>query len=182
MDPSKTIKEAKDHLKAMTEKGKYATCPCCSQRVAIYKRRINANAARALILLLNKSELKPEEIAFGIGFHPPFLHIQQIFSDYGLRATAMDYIQLARFGLIEKSKEKAPEDKKDSGMWKLTFKGYSFAMGNITIPEHVIVYDNKSIAWSEKQVTILECLKKKFKYSDIIDYGYISYSRVRETV
>jgi hypothetical protein len=170
------LRDAKNYLKEKTEKGKSAKCPCCNQLVAVYKRRINANAARALILIFNHSGYKTKmEIGNNLG---PFLHIQQVFAQEGLRATAMDYIQLSRFGLIEKSKEKAADGKKDSGMWRITRNGVMFCLGYLSIPEYVLVYDNKNIGASDKLVKINQCLKNKFDYKEILNRDYLQYATV----
>ena len=172
-----TIEEAKTYIAANAPK-KGCSCPACGQYVKHYKRRLNANAAKALILIYNISMSRPdlfspeEENKYG------FIHIQNEFSkQFKLRATGMDYIQLPRWGLIEKK----PEDKvsatkkedrykpKHSGFWRITPKGVNFALKRSTLPEYCIVFDNRTIGWGEKQINIEQALGKKFSYQEVIN-------------
>lgn len=166
-----TILEAKAYLKNQTEQGKGYKCPACAQFVQVYKRKINANAARSLILMFNESAKYEED------YHKPWkwIHIQKMFAEKGLRATAMDYIQLSRFRLIEKSKEPAKDGKKDNGIWRLTPEGAGFALNRNTIPAYALVYNNKTIGWANAKVKITECLKEKFKYDEIINRNFLQY-------
>lgn len=152
-----TILECKRFLEDKKSQGKGAQCPCCEQLVKVYKRSINALSARSLLhimkITVNENEIIP-------------LHIQKTFANGKKLATGLDYIQLKRFGLIEPTEEE--------GFYKITKQGIAFCLGYATIPKYALVYNNKTIMYSDSNVTVQECLKKKFNYEEIIDSSYKS--------
>lgn len=156
--------QIKKYIKRILEEKGECKCPVCKQNIQVYKRKITANSAKALIIILNNSTLNDD-----VG---NYIHIQKLFEKHNMRATAMDYIQLSRFGLIEKSNEEV-EGKKDSGFWRVTKLGVLFVLGKVNIPAYATVYNNRTIAYSEDKVYIWGCLKKKFIYEEILNYDYL---------
>ena len=165
-----TIEEAKEYIRIGSKSNKGVICPCCEQFVKVYKRKITSAAAKALMLLiqetvrLNKftNELVYSEV-----------HIQDFFAGIGLRATAMDYIQLERFGLIQKvpddRTEKEKKEIKNVGLYFVTDRGYKFATNQIAIEKYHYVLNNKSIGVSKvDKVRVYECLKEKHTYADLM--------------
>ena len=79
----------------------------------------------------------------------------------------MDYIQLARFDLIEESvTATSVEGAKSSGMWKITKLGIAFLKGEYSVPEYVNVYNNKTIEYSSTLKKITE-ITKSFNYKEL---------------
>lgn len=153
----KTIQEAKLYLRANFRKG--CKCPCCNQRVQVYRRSINLNMVKALCYIYSISLKKGVE----------YIHVQKEFAELGLRATGMDYIQLARFGLISESTTETPnEGIKSSGMWKITQSGILFLNGKCSVPDYVDVYDNKTIGFSST-VKRIDQITKTFNYKELFN-------------
>jgi hypothetical protein len=168
-----TIDDAKQYVAINSKNNKGVTCPCCQGFVKVYKRRITKNAVRALGIILKAAHMEFEVTPY-IRFK--YIHIQEVFSKLGLRATAMDYIQLERFGLIEKQidertkQEKA--DKKDIGMWKPTELGYDFFCNRATIPKYIMVLNNEEVGRSIINISVTQCIKDRHIYEEIMKtYG-----------
>jgi len=143
----KTINEAKLYLKNNFEKG--ATCPCCDQFVKAYKRIFNNNMARALALIYTLSN-KGEK----------YIHVQKEFQILKLRATTMDYIQLERWKMIKPHPS-------ITGYWTITEIGILFLTDKYKAASFVLVYNNKTYAYSSEIVSIKEVIKIKFSYEDL---------------
>ena len=146
----KTINEVKDYLKKNFEQG--TTCPCCGQFVKAYKRSFNANMARALALI-NKLSNQGKN----------YIHVQKEFQKYKLRATSMDYIQLERWNMIK-------PDTDNNGYWTITSIGISFLENKIQVADFVLVYNNKTYAYSSKNIYLKDIIYKKFSYEELFNF------------
>lgn len=162
-----TIEDAKTYVQAVAHTNDGGTCPCCGSYVKVYKRTINKNAITALAIIIKHSfKVVENKIEFN------YIHIQEVFSKLGMRATSMDYIQLERFGLIEEMPDtRSKEEKKllkNIGMWRPTMRGYDFFIGKVYIEKYHYVYNNETIKKSIKHVHVTDCFKERFKYTDIL--------------
>ena len=154
----KTIKEEKARLrKVVLVEKKQTVCGCCGQKVQLYKRTFNGNMARALALIYKLA-------------NKDYIHVQKEFSKLNLRATSMDYIQLSRWKMIESKPNPKDPDKKDSGLWRITDYGIQFLNKSIKVPAFVYVYDNKTHSYSTLEVSIIDIIDKKFKYSELFNF------------
>ena len=132
VDDNTTLGEAKAHLMANIDAG--TPCPCCNQRVQLYRRRLRANHARFLVDLVRLST--PEE---------PWVHYRRCFF------RGRDYNFLPDFGLAETGPT-------GSGLWRPTQLGVSFVTDDARVPAWVGIYNNTLISRSEETVTIHHCL------------------------
>ena len=175
----KTIIEAKAHLKKNASKG--VACPVCDQYVRIYMRKLNSGMA---LFLIGLYKLYMENRGYDpIGFHPvnsvfrgapifppdKFYQNKEVFEIMNLKLTSLDYSVLKHFNLIEPRISET--GKKDSGYWKLTYKGKDF-IGYIgtppTSPKHVFLYNNKRQGFSDETITIKEALGSKFDFDELM--------------
>lgn len=98
-----------------------------------------------------------------------FIHVQQKFSEMGIRATSLDYIQLARWGFIEpKSSDRDPQAD-DAGFWRITNTGKYFVQGITTAPRDVYVYNNHTEKWGIELTDIHKALGTKFDYQQLLN-------------
>lgn len=144
-----TVREVKEFLSANANGG--CLCPCCHQLVRVWKHSINSSLARTLIRMY----------AIG-GVQRDYVHIMRdihLSTMYGI---------LRYWGLIEPKDESALDDKKASGMWKLTETGASFVKRQTTVPKHILVYNDQVYKRSPDTVSIVECLGKKFSYAELM--------------
>jgi hypothetical protein len=159
INDNSTIGEAKEHLVRHSKEG--VGCPLCSRFVKIYPRTLNAGMCKSLILVYQLTKrLKPEN---------GWLHIQREFTNnYKLNATAMDYIQLERWDLIEEMMELGDDKKKNVGYWRINKKGIDFIFKKISLPKKVYVLRNETLKFSENMVFITEVSGKGFNYWEMM--------------
>lgn len=155
METSKTIKEAKEFLRANFEKG--VDCPCCNQFVKLYKRKLNSGMAKTLIRIYKES-------GDGEKWIPVKEFLRQKKYHNGHDWTLLKYWDL----LIEKPKDENTQTK-NSGFWKITEKGKSFVENKINLPDRVFIYNNRVLGFSDKEVNIKHCLGAKFNYNEILN-------------
>lgn len=79
-----TIVEAKEYINTNMDKG--CCCPCCNQKVKLYKRPVNATMASILINLSKISLID-------------FVHSSKLYEGFGRLGT--DFPQLKHWHLIE---------------------------------------------------------------------------------
>ena len=152
-----TLQEAKEYLRENFTKG--SNCPCCSQFVKLYKRKLASTPSRMLIKLNY----------LGDGWH----HVSKLVKGISLTGSN-DFSKLAYWQLIEE-KQNTDEDKKTSGFWRITTKGVLFVENKIKIPSHVFIFNGKKMfsvgnrGFSDKTINIVDCLGKKFSYNELMN-------------
>lgn len=145
-----TLEEAKEFLRDNWEKG--TKCPCCGQRVKLYKRALYGTIAADLIRLyhLDQSE-----------FH----HIGAITSQN--RSGGGDFAKLTYWGFVEEAKKTDPK-KRTSGMWKITERGVYFVENRLIVLSHAQIYDGKLLGLTGSPVNIKDVLGEKFNYEELM--------------
>lgn len=147
--------ELRAEVMAQIEDG--ITCPCCGQYCRLYKRKLNAPMACALIwLVLRKTDTKKDWIN---------IHESPLFQG---RRVGGDFAKLEHWRLIE-SKLNEDETKRCSGLWRPTEKGVAFVEKRITVPAKVHLYNNVIHGWSEEHITIIDALGEKFDYGELMN-------------
>lgn len=153
-----TLKEARQYLKENYEKG--CKCPLCKQNVKLYKRKLNSGMA---IFLMGLYWLHKNDKLQG-GFYRNSMVLEY----RNIVASSLDYSVLKHFGLIEE-RINAENNKKNSGYWRLTEKGFSFVKGEITVPMRVHLYNNEVQGFSEEHTTIQQALGDNFDYDELMN-------------
>lgn len=153
-----TLGEAQNFIVDGMHEAGGVLCPCCNQRVKLYKRSLNSSMARMLIALSK------------INNGRDWTYIEDWREQSGLTLNGGgDYGKLAYWELIQQKELEPHVDKGASGLWRITSKGIDFVNKNIKVPSHVLIYNNEIMGWSDKQVDITHCLGKKFSYDEIMD-------------
>jgi len=148
-----SLRDAKEWLRQRVEKG--VDCPCCNQLAKVYTRKLYASMAAALLFFYKNFE--------STEWHSK----AQLIARSGSLATTFgggDFAKLAYWGLIDDD----DPAKRTSGLWQITGRGGRFVRREITVPSHIRLYDGKCLGFSEEQVTIDQCLGKKFNYSELM--------------
>jgi hypothetical protein len=154
----KTLVEARHQFKsAIKDKG--ANCPCCGRWGKINGYQITSTQVRGMIWML-KNFRKNEWI--DLGKAPKWV----------LRSKSM--ATLHHWGLLESKPKNKDEDKRSSGLWRLTQQGRDFVYRRITMPKYAFVFDNKLIKVSKEQVDAVQALGKKFSYEELMSTRYRS--------
>lgn len=149
------IEEAKQYLRDNWEDG--IECPCCHQNVKLYKRKINTGMCLFLIELYKLNQQEQKSYFAG-----------DILNNIKSGTKSLDYSVMKWWGLII-SEKNYDETKKRSGYWILTEKGHNFIDGIISIPEKVLLYNNKRIGFGEDFITIKKALGNKFNYKELME-------------
>lgn len=145
MTLSEAIKWLQDRLK---ENG--ARCPCCSQLAKVYRRKLNANMARSLIL--------------GFRMHGMnWFHAPTVVEDRGEMA------KLRYWNLIEEERALRPDGGR-AGWWRVTPRGAVYVQGLTAVAAHALVYDSQLLRLDDTdgRITIGEALGDKFSYRELM--------------
>jgi hypothetical protein len=127
-------------------------CPCCDQLVKVYRRNIAGSTAYDLIRFANGTSLGEER------------HIRHI----TMRSSGGgDFAKLLYWGLVEEAVNTST-NKRTSGMWRITPKGYDFVLNKLAIPKYALVYNGKFLGFEGDSVTIEDCLGTNFNYRELM--------------
>jgi hypothetical protein len=143
--------EAREQLRQLVGDGHH--CPCCTQLVKLYKRKINSTQARALILMFR-------ECGRGWG-HLPSLrtHLAPYHSN--------EEPKLRYWGLLEEEKAVRPDGGR-SGWWRVTEAGEAWITGEITVRKYARVFDGRCRGLAGPEITIHDALSTKFDYKELM--------------
>ncbi len=149
-----TLADAQDMLAREMKTG--VDCPCCGQRVKIYKRKLYDVQASWLVWLVSQHRLSLAVDGSG------WVKV----SAYPLPGG--DYGKTTFWGLAElRPKDPTDTTRRTSGMWRPTQLGIDFVFGRVSVPEFVMVYNNNVVDVSDTQVHIQDVLGAQFSYLEI---------------
>ena len=154
----KTLAEARLEFKTAIQ-GDGGKCPCCRRWGKINGYQINSTQVRGMIWML-KNFRKSEWV--DLGKAPKWV----------LRSKSM--ATLHHWGLLEAKPKADDEDKRASGLWRLTPRGHDFIRRRTTMPKYAFVFDNRLIKVSKEQVDVVQTLGKKFSYEESMSTRYRS--------
>jgi hypothetical protein len=158
-----------DQTRLMEEAVKGVQCPHCGQLIKIYKRRLNAALAHALLLISQRLPQREDEVWFHV---PTFLASQT--SSATIRGG--DWAKLVYWELIEPMPAVRTDGSKRSGYYRITTKGIQFAADKITLPKYAYVYNqtlyglSDGIKYPKETTTIKEALGTKFNYGELMGH------------
>jgi hypothetical protein len=144
-----TLLMAKEWLLTNVSEG--AKCPCCGQNAKVYRRKLHATIAKALIQLHHAGGSEDYQ-------HTP-----------SLPGDTHEISQASWWGLIEEENYSVRPDGGRAGFWKLTEEGNRFVLGVGAIPEYAFVYNGNVVELQGLGVTIHDCLGTKFDYLELIN-------------
>lgn len=154
IDTSKSIEEGKQFLRDSWEEG--ADCPCCGQRVQLYRHKLNGSMAKSLIELF-LLHLKSDDT-----YH----HISK-FEAWRDGYGGGQFAKVKYWGFAV-DKTNSDDSKRTSGMWAITPKGKEFVRNQLSVPSHVLIFNKKSYGFDGEQVTIKDILDTKFNYMELM--------------
>lgn len=142
--------EARNWLRDRVEDG--ASCPCCTQRAQVYKRKINSTMTRALISLYRAEETNE----YG------FVHAPSLPGD------THEMSQLAWWDLIQEEKIQRPDGGR-AGWWRMTETGSAWVRGAISVPTYARIYDSRVLALVGDPCWVKDALGTRFSYHDLME-------------
>lgn len=134
-------------------KGLESDCPCCGRFSKIYTRKLYSTICWQLIR------------AYRLGAADEWVHSSQLIPN-GVSGVG-DFAKAKYWGLIV-PKQNDDASKKASGEWMLTALGVSFILGKVSVPKHVLVFDDSVIHQSVETASIVQCLDEQFNYSELM--------------
>lgn len=145
---SDTVEHSREWLDE--NRGEGVSCPSCDQYVKVYRRKINAAMARALILFYKKNGTEWFHLPSAIG--------------YGGDAAKLRY-----WGFIEEMKE-LREDGGRAGFWKVTAEGEEWLLGRTKAPKYALVYNGKLLGLDDEETAVIaDALGDKFNYNELMN-------------
>jgi hypothetical protein len=137
-------------VRATVRGSERAICPVCGKLDKMYRRKLGKHQAKAALWLQR---------------HGGWCHVQR----KGPKFMVQDpcWVWLKYWSLIEAQPNDDPS-KSDSGLWRLTAKGDSFASGLIALPSHALVYHDEVERYEGDFLTINE-LVDVFHYRRLMD-------------
>ncbi len=141
-----SLAEAQERVRVGKVRGIF--CPCCNQFAKIYNRKLNSAMAHSLILLMKFCKQNEDE----------WINVESFLAARRIRAT--DFYKLKFWGLVERHAK--------SSTWRLTSSGVNFAMGKITVPKRVQLYNDQLLDVSSEQITVVEALGERFNYYELM--------------
>lgn len=171
-DPARvTVADAKAYLRDRWLKG--AACPCCTQRVQVYRRTITVGMALALLAFLRADARRRQTEPDFDGF----LHAEETFKNTVLlpRSARGDFTKLRYWGLIEGAEGEREDGSRRNGHWRLTERGRAFARREIAVPKYVYLYNDAQYTPEaigadpdQGEVTIHDALGRRFSYDEVV--------------
>lgn len=153
-----TIEEIRAYMRERWDEG--VECPCCSQRVQLYRRRINRGMSEVLVAMARETIEKRVQLE-----HYPWIHVEHDLVEKGKAPRrARDFSLLRFWDLIEPNP--ATASGKSSGQWRLTPKG-------LWIVEHprrellaafVEVFNDRKRGESKERISFATALRRPFDF------------------
>jgi hypothetical protein len=156
-----TIKEAKQYLRE-NYRGEDCFCPCCTQRVKLYRRHVYDAMIVGLIALYKLSKGNQN-----------WVHMPTVIREKKLKNTGGDFAKLKFWGLTEEKPNEKDSRKKQSGYWRITQAGIDFVENRTKIKKYLFVFDDKLYNVPRKpeemvEVDIIQALGEDFNYSELM--------------
>lgn len=157
-----TINDIREALRAEWDEG--TECPCCSQRVKLYRRRVNSGMAEILVGLARETirrRISPD--------HRPYIHIEQDLVRGNERLQgARDWSTLKFWGLIEPLGDGAA--RKAAGEWRITPAGLWVVEhpDRALMADYILVFNDKPRGQSEEKRSLADALQRPFKLEELV--------------
>lgn len=131
-------------------------CDCCGSFCKEYVRRLQSSACLVLIYMVK------------YGKTTGFVHVENFLKEIGKSELRADYHKLRFWSLLEAKKELREDESSRNGYYKITGRGLAFVNNRISVPEHVIIFNNQSQGFEGQNKFISELLGNKFSYSELM--------------
>ena len=140
-------------------------CEHCGQWVQSYRRSITGMMAATLIEMVRHVERTGARAV-----HVQSTIIPRIIARTRTGGSSGDYAKLRYWDLIqpwEANPVAGLPERKSAGLWIVTREGVQFAASLVAVPKYAHVYNGDVRRLSGPLVSIIECLGKRFSYSDL---------------
>lgn len=146
------------------EKG--AICPTCGQFARIYrKRRVTGSMAFGLILIYHYSLTLEDSFSF-IKVDDVFNHNPKVRS---VTQVTGEFPKLRHWSLIKKNDGLRDDGSSRTNLYRITEPGIRFVLDQVMITKYATIYNDTPLEFWGPQVTIRDCLGKKFNYRELME-------------
>lgn len=156
-----TIEEIRAYMRDNWDEG--VACPCCSQKVKLYRRRINSGMAEILIALARETvrrRIDPN--------HRPYIHVErELVRGNELLQGARDWTTLKFWGLIEPLGDGVA--RRAAGEWRITEAG----LWTVSHPDRALLHDwiavfnDRVRDRSDEKRSLLDALQRPFRWEEV---------------
>lgn len=132
-------------------------CPACDQHVKVYRRKVYAAMAGALVHVYKHA---------GAGW----VHVPSIPSMRDGRDAATDgtLAKLRYWGLVEEETSLIRDDGGRAGYWRVTDSGAAYITCALTIPKYALIYNSERIGFDGPDVLITDAFRTPFDYIELL--------------
>lgn len=153
-DHTESLKQQVFSVSAMKEGRR---CPVCNQTVKMMRKNIDSSMAYYLIKLYRITHDNPLQSWFHVS--------KDIKVSYEVGGR---FAKLRFWGLIEEKPKDITDDKRTSGMWRISEKGKLFVEGGCTVKKYVKLYNMRFYGFDGDEQNIEQVIKNKFSYNELM--------------
>ena len=146
---NKTIDRIREWIADEASKSDKFHCPFCDKKVTVYHRPIHKEMGQFLMKLYQKDRQ-----------YSRFYPMREL--DPTAIKAASDGSYLIHWGLVQKS---GKQDDAPPNSYRITDKGRAFVSGQLMVPSHCYMLNNKVVGWSDRQMHIREVVEN---YEDLL--------------
>ena len=157
MEENKTLKEVKEFIREHFKEG--LNCPACGQNVKLYEYKLFRMSAIALIYLYKLTRDNPEKVYFHVSKYAEAIPGKKIRSPH--------FAELRFWGFIV-AKDRKTKESNASGFWAITEKGKNFVEGRISVPERIMMFNNKWQGFAGEAIMIEDAMENSFEYQEMM--------------
>ncbi|MBI3654138.1 MAG: hypothetical protein HY231_24160 [Acidobacteria bacterium] len=153
-----TMEEGRRLLRENWQKG--IPCPLCTQLVKLYRRKLNSQMGRALILIY-RHQANDSRITW--------LDVNAFLLKCGINSGEANVALLRHWNLLERKPERKA-DGNNAGMYRITELGCRFVRGEIAVPKYIFLFNQKLYQTCDpvEQITIRQALGQRFDYAELM--------------
>lgn len=157
-----TINDIREALRAEWDEG--TECPCCSQRVKLYRRRVNSGMAEILVALARETVRRRISVA-----HLPWVHVERdIVRGNEKLQGARDWSTLKFWDVIEPLDD--GQGRRTAGEWRITEKGL-WVVAHPDRPllwDWIAVFNDRPRERSDEMRSLRDALQRPFSWQEVV--------------
>ena len=143
-----TITEGREYLAKHLSEG--VNCPCCGQRVQLWRKSIISTAVASLCRLVSQYRGKP-------------IH----HDNFTVLLKDRNFSQLVLWGLVEPAAPRTNTDN-SAGKWSPTGLGVNFVNNRARVFKYINTYNNHLFSFEGPKIDVMEALRQKFDYAELL--------------
>lgn len=156
-----TIEQIRVYMRANWSDG--VECPCCSQKVKLYRRTVNRGMAEVLVAIARETVRRRIS-----SDHRPYINVERdlIRGNEALQG-ARDWATLRFWNLVEPLGDGGT--RRAAGEWRITVGGLWIVShpDRALLPEWIEVFNNRPRGQSDKKRSLCDALQRPFRWEEV---------------